>query len=63
MHSRIHFGLRVLAPVLAVVASFVVPSLAVAGQYTVTFDAYANLPAGCEIWTMNGSTTFGYDPP
>ncbi len=63
MHSRIHFGLRVLAPLLAVVASFVVPSLAVAGQYTVTFDAYANLPSGCEIWTMNGSTTFGYDPP
>jgi hypothetical protein len=63
MSARIYFGLGALAPVVAVLASSIFPSLAVAGQYTVTFDANANQPTGCEIWTMNGSTTFGYDPP
>src|SRR5579884_3959693 len=36
---------------------------AAAGQYTVTFNAYANTEPGCSIWTINGMTTFGYNPP
>jgi hypothetical protein len=35
----------------------------VAGQYTMTFDAYDNQAPGCGVWAMNGLTTFGYDPP
>jgi len=38
-------------------------SPAAAGEYTVTFDAYANQPPGCGICAVNGLTTFGYDPP
>ena len=34
-----------------------------AGQYTMTFDAYDNQAPGCGVWAMNGLTTFGYDPP
>jgi hypothetical protein len=63
IRARIHPGLGALALALAVLASLIVPSAAVAGQYTLTFDANANQPPGCAVWTINGSTTFAYDPP
>lgn len=48
---------------LALAVALVCASPAAAGQYTVTFNAYANQPSGCGVWSMNGSTTFGYNPP
>jgi len=48
---------------LAMVTTLCAASMARAGQYTVTFDAYANQQPGCSIWTISGSTQFGYNPP
>ena len=36
---------------------------ATAGTLQVTFDAYDNAPPGCEIWSTNGDSAFGMDPP
>ncbi len=37
---------------------------ALAGQYTVTFDAHGNVQPGCSIWTTTGSTSsFAVNPP
>lgn len=48
---------------MAIAAALIAAAPAAAGQYTVTFNAYANTQPGCSLWTINGSTTFGYDPP
>jgi hypothetical protein len=49
--------------ILAVAAVLAVAAPATAGQYTVTFNAYANTYPGCTMWSINGSTTFGYNTP
>jgi len=58
------FAALAAAAVLAIPSALLVAAQpAVAGQYTVTFNAYGNQPPGCGIWGVNGLTTFGYDPP
>jgi hypothetical protein len=47
----------------AILGASIAAAPATAGQYTVTFNAYANSSPGCGIWSMNGSLTFGYNPP
>ena len=59
---------RLFAPTASGVAAALVISLAVvapaiAGTLQVTFDAYDNAPPGCEIWSTNGDSAFGMDPP
>ena len=63
LRGRICNAIATRAGSLAIVAALIAASPAAAGQYTMTFDAYDNQPAGCGIWTVNGLTTFGYDPP
>ena len=43
--------------------SLVAAAQATAGTLQVTFDAYDNAPPGCEIWSTNGDSAFGIDPP
>jgi hypothetical protein len=52
-----------LAAIIATLIALVSAASAVAGQYTMTFDAYDNQAPGCGAWAVNGLTTFGYDPP
>jgi hypothetical protein len=52
-----------LTAIVATLVLLVRAGAAVAGQYTVTFDAYDNQAPGCWVWGMNGLTTFGYNPP
>ena len=59
---------RLFAPTASGVAAALVISLAVvgpamAGTLQLTFDAYDNAPPGCEIWSTNGDSAFGMDPP
>jgi hypothetical protein len=60
---RILSGVALRAATLATAAALISASPAAAGQYTVTFNAYANTQPGCSIWTLNGSTAFHYNPP
>jgi hypothetical protein len=61
--ARILSGVALRAATLATAAALISASPASAGQYTVTFNAYANTQPGCSIWTLNGSTAFRYNPP
>jgi hypothetical protein len=61
--ARIGKAIAACAGSLAVVGVLITASPAVAGQYSVAFDAYNNQAPACGIWTTNGLTTFGYDPP
>lgn len=63
LRARIVTATTAGAASLAVVVGLIAASPATAGQYTVTFNAYANQPPDCGIWTINGLTTFGYNPP
>jgi Phage integrase family len=47
----------------ALVISLAVVGPAMAGTLQLTFDAYDNAPPGCEIWSTNGDSAFGMDPP
>ena len=51
------------AAILAIAVALMIAAPAAAGQFTVTFNAYANTEPGCSIWTISGSTSFAYNPP
>jgi hypothetical protein len=61
--ARISTAIAARAAAFAIFAVLSSASPATAGQYTVTFNANANQPPGCGIWTISGSTTFAYNPP
>ena len=47
----------------ALFVSLVAAGPAMAGTLQVTFDAYDNGGTGCGIWSINGDSAFGIDPP
>ncbi len=62
-HHRTRGVIAARAAILATLLMLITAAPASAGQYLVTFNAYANTYPGCSIWAMSGSLTFGYNPP